>query len=152
MRNNRGLFLKRFDSINMGLSALMVFGVVISLIDSIFGRGVIYNTTQYIYLLFFINALPALLKNFSLQTFFLILAVCGIYLFSVLIRTNSVVFDEAQRTILLWCMPGFLLASCVTDFEKLFKWLRLSSIIILLITIMQLFLFFLLQAFFIVKS
>ena len=47
MRNNRGLFFKRFDSINMGLSALMVFGVVISLIDSIFGRGVIYNTTQY---------------------------------------------------------------------------------------------------------
>lgn len=148
MRNNRGLFLKRFDSINMGLSALMVFGVVISLIDSIFGRGVIYNTTQYIYLLFFINALPALLKNFSLQTFFLILAVWGIYLFSILIRTNSVVFDEAQRTILLWCMPGFLLASCVTDFEKLFKWLRLSSIIILLITIMQLFFVFSSEGFF----
>ena len=139
MKNtNRGIFLRKYDSINMGLAAVMIFGAFITLIDSLYGRTFIYQFAQIVYLLFFLNALPAIIKNISKNAILVLVSVVMFFIFSEWASPMSSVFDEAQRSIILWSLPYFILGACITDFNNFVIWLRRASLAILAISVVQL--------------
>lgn len=147
MKSNSGFFLKRLDSINLGLSVVMIFGALITFIDLLYGRTSIYYFCQFLYLLFFINAIPAIIRNFSKKAFWVCSMVAVFFFISKYFSSNLSVFEEAQRSIYLWSFPYFLLSACVINFESLFILLRRTALIVMCISILELFLVYAAGAF-----
>lgn len=130
--HNRGLFIKKYDSVNLGIAAVLLYSTVVNYIDGAVGRDGIYQLTQLVYLFFFLNALPSALRKFSIKVVLFLIALFLIYVLSFMVSTNHSVFEEATRVIFLWCIPYFILSVGISDYDDLMKKLQWSSLIIML--------------------
>ncbi len=136
--NNPGLFIKKYDSINLGLSYLVLWVPITGLLGSIFGeeskQTIFFRILQILYILGIVNALPAasrIFRNVNFLFFFILLLM--IYFFSYIECSDDGLKFDMNRMILLWCIPYLFMSLLIKDVENLLFYLRYVGFLIIFI-------------------
>ena len=136
---NKGVIFRATDSVNLALAIALLYNPLINYIDGRLGRGILYYIVQIIYLLFFLNALPAIIRRLNAKDLSCVFVYIILFVLSFVASDVPEVFSISFRNIYLWCFPYFLLSLAVVDVQDLFNKLTPISFITIIIVFLRMF-------------
>lgn len=146
MNENRGFLLKQYDSINIGVTVLLAWVPLTSLLGALYGEDMntqlIFKILQLGYLGAIFNALPAVFRGkdkYRISVF--LLCYFFVYFISSAFCNDQELKDLAFRNLYLWCWPYFILAFKIKDFRQLFGMLKIVGCVAILCELFRLSLF-----------
>jgi len=149
MTNNNGLFLRSFDSISLCLCYFIIFFPILEMLENFEG---LFDNIKVIliglYFLVFLNATPAIYKGICRQG---ILFFCSLLLLFVLYldwKWNLPYHIDMKEYVELvnihlfrYCIPMLLLGISLNNMDRLFGYLKIMAMVLLVIYGLQYFVF-----------
>lgn len=142
---NKGILFNHIDSVNICICYFFIYVAIAEFIDLFDGAlFIVRRIINVFYVLFFFNALPALFRRLKEKKihFYLFIAIYSLaYLISFLSTTDLKLHGLVLRELIRFCLCMFLLGSSVINTKDLISKLRFSGLILLLLYILQFFVF-----------
>lgn len=126
--------LRRVDWVNIGLSYTFLFIPLSTLIYDFFGKQSIYAyAVRGIFIAFLVCALPIIYRSFTKKaTIFLLLGFI-FYVGSIILNNDTILIEQANQALLVWCLPFFFYGLSIVNYENLIKYLKIVSIPIIIV-------------------
>ena len=140
LRPSHGLFTRKLDAVGLAITYYIAMTCFYTSF-SITPHSIINIVIQMIFFILFFNALPVISHFFTMKHIF----ICFLYIFtmfvSYIMAKDQEVFHLALITIVRGCIPIFLLGMAIRDVRKLFKYIKILAIFILLFLFTSIFIF-----------